>query len=375
MSITAKEVHRTNWTEIAATPNTVIGDRPFFPIGIYHVSWEETATAQMRLNHLHEMAAAGFNTVYVSAPWSKNYREFDRFVNEAEKLSVSVIGENFVSMLDFINAFKHKPPIFSWSIADDVGDPERGPTPEKLVNQYRQVKGADPDRNTYLSITSIHKPDSLKVIVGNSDIVAQQVYPIRLGNKQELSSTFVELNEIGDRVAQAGNIFYANLQAFPWSAVNPKDEIGTRSPTAEEARNMTYQSLLAGVKGIIYYTYHDEVWHLPDHPELWMGIKSLVPELKAISQFVMTGQFNNFQSEDKSLLAGMWKLPDRTAIVLVNTSYEQPLEIAMSVPDSVKQLQPMFDDRPASITLQGDRLTGSLAPLEVQVYIAGISSK
>jgi hypothetical protein len=328
----------------------------------------------MRLNHLRDLAAAGFNTVYASAPWSKDYGEYDRFVDEAEKLGISVIGENFVSMLDFVNAFKHKPSIFSWSIADDVGDRDRAPAPEALANYYRQVKAADPDRATYISITSMRKPDRIGLIANSSDIVAQQAYPIRWGNQQELASTFDDLVAIGDRVTKNGSTFYANLQAFSWSAVNPKDERDTRSPTADEARNMTYQALLAGVKGIIYYTYHDEVWHLPDSPELWMGIKSLVPELKAMSQFLVTGQLKRFQSEDSNLLAGMWTLPDRAAIVLVNTSYDRSVEVAMPISHRLKQLLPMFDDRPATITLQEGHLTGSLAPLQVQVYLAGSRS-
>ncbi|MGL5873559.1 MAG: hypothetical protein ACRC2R_14530 [Xenococcaceae cyanobacterium] len=358
-------VVKTKIVESNSIRYTQLDRKPFFPFGLYDVSWEDTDTLEMRLNHLRDIAAAGFNTIYTSAPWSNNYDEYGQFFDEAERLGVYIIGENFTSNVALIDAFKQKPAVLGWSIADDVDNGKH--SPEKILNYYRQVKKADPDRITYISGFS----DEIGKFARCADVVARQSYPIRAGTETELASVYTEISVARNAIAKTQGIAYANLQVFPWSVVRPEQEKDSRAPNFVEARNMTYQSLLAGVKGIIYYTYHDEVWHLPDHPELWMGIKSLVPELKAIAQFVMTGQFNSFQSEDKSLLAGMWKLPDRTAIVLVNTSYEQPLEIAMSVPNSVKQLQPMFDDRPASITLQGDRLTGSLAPLEVQVYIAG----
>jgi hypothetical protein len=95
-----------------------------------------------------------------------------------------------------------------------------------------------------------------------------QSYPIGNGD-DEISLTYDRISLARDAVSPDKKAVYANVQAFAWQNKKKGESHPIRVPTFDEVRNMTYQALLAGAKGIIYYTYHDEDWHLSSYPALW----------------------------------------------------------------------------------------------------------
>ncbi len=55
---------------------------------------------------------------------------------------------------------------------------------------------------------------------------------------------------------------------------------------------MTYQALIHGANGLIYYTYQDGKFNVREHPELWAEMKKLVAEVTALSS-VLLGPAND----------------------------------------------------------------------------------
>ena len=258
-----------------------------------------------------------------------------------------------------------------WSIVDDVDNGVL--TPQEVLELYQQAKLADPNHITYISGYT----DKIGEFGNYADVVAMQSYPI--GSKDEDINVDDEISLIYDQISIARNAvspkkaIYANLQVFDWGIQkpeNPKFKEGTRTPTFEEVRNMTYQSILAGAKGIIYYTYHDEVWHLPSvKPELWKKMKSLVPEIKTLSPFLLEGELKIIDTGVEKVIAGTWTYENQSLIIAVNRSQKRQ-EVSVTIPGNFSQIKPQFDNDSDNLKLNDNYLSGFLKPLDVKIYQA-----
>jgi hypothetical protein len=193
-----------------------------------------------------------------------------------------------------------------------------------------------------------------------------QSYPIGNG-EEEISVTYDRVSLTRDAVSPYAKAVYANVQAFAWSNKKQGESRPIRVPTFDEVRNMTYQALLAGAKGIIYYTYHDEDWHLSSYPALWAGMKTLVPEIKAISSLVLNGVLNIIEVGVEKVVAGMWMDRNQALIMIINRSYDRQ-EVSIAIPGNFSEVRPIFQNRPATLVLNANRLSGFLKPLDVVVY-------
>lgn len=344
--------------EIRVDGTTVIDKKPFFPFGFYHVSWE--STAQERRLALRDIAAAGFNTIHASAT---NLDDYGEFLDEAERLGVYVLTEqNSIGLLNLINAFKQKPAVLGWSMADDVDNGKW--SADNVLKSYQQAKKADPNHITYVSGYS----NKIKQFANCSDVIARQSYPIKWRKPEELPATYSDISDARAATAKFNRSTYANLQTYNWDSHPSKKYDGSQAPSFQEVRNMTYQALLAGTKGILYYTYHDSSWHLPDNPDLWEGVKSLVPELKSISPLLLDGEFQKIDTKMSNIVAGIWTRDNQGVAVVVNSNYGKPREVALELPIAVREARSMFQNRPAGMAVKERKLFGSIDPLDVHVY-------
>jgi len=334
---------------------TIVNGKPFFPFGFYHVSWK--STAQELIEDMQDIAAAGFNTIHASATETNNY---EQFLNEADRLGIYVLSEEGIGLINMIDSFKQKPAVLGWSIADDVDNAKR--LPQEVLRLHQQAKLADPNHITYISGYS----RKIKKFGNCADVVAMQSYPIGNGD-DDISSTYDLIALARDAVSSYNKVVYANVQAFSWQDKKQKKYHPIRVPTFDEVRNMTYQALLADVKGIIYYTYHDEVWHLSSYPALWAGIKTLVPEIKAISSLVLNGALDIIDVGSDKVIAGTWMERNQSLIVIVNRSYDRQ-EVSITLPGNFTQVKPMFEKNQTALILNANHLSGFLKPLDVLVY-------
>jgi hypothetical protein len=121
-------------------------------------------------------------------------------------------------------------------------------------------------------------------------------------------------------------------------------------------------------KEIIYYTYYAREWSLQENPDLWMGIKSLVPEMQAINSFLLEGDFKTLETGAKNILAGIWVHQNQNLGVFINTSYDRTAEVAIKLPGNAKEARPMFTAHASGMLVKSGQLTGFLNSLDVYVY-------
>ncbi len=330
--------------------------RSFFPLGLYHVSWDASPATQRQ--HLREIAAAGFNVVHASA---KDWESYARFLRQANALGVSVISEHHFDPVAFVQRFKNEPAILAWNLADDVDNGRW--TPAQVLSLHRQIRAADPNHPTYISGYS----KGLSQFAQCANIVGRQSYPIRRHTTAELSSVSIDMAETAKAVlGRPQGVLFANLQAFAWSTAKPGQQ--GSAPDGSEMRNMTYQTLLGGAKGILYYTYYDDTWYLPDHPKLWQEIKTLNQQVKSLAPWFLEGSYRFLSFPRTNLKGGIWTLNQRHLLVVVNTSTQQsePAFVQGSW-IQIKSIQPLYQT-PVAQQLSGVKLRLSLPPKAVQIY-------
>ena len=165
-----------------------------------------------------------------------------------------------------------------------------------------------------------------------ADLIGGQSYPIGypLSNKiQGLPNTLVEVNHsfklASTESAKHNRPFITNVQAFKWD--------DRRSPTASEVYNMTYQSLLAGVKGILFFAYDDAAKNqVRDNPLVWNKLKSLAPEINRLSPILINGTLTKLDTKNTELLAGQWEYENRFYLIIVNTSQLKKISTSIRIP-------------------------------------------
>jgi len=239
-------------------------------------------------------------------------------------------------------------------------------SPEQVLTSHAQVKAAYPNQVTYVTGYT----NKIGRFANCSDILAVQTYPVREG-KWNLNSTYSKVSLAREAVAKYNKAVYVNVQAFDWATAEPGKYKNARPPTADEVRNMKYQAILAGAKGIVYYSYHYRGyggWHLPDNPELWEGMKYLVPEIKQLSQMLLDGRLTKINTGMSDVFAGIWELKGQALAAVINTSYERHFLKAIALPDGVQSARPMFQNRPSGLLFKNGKLFGSIKPLEVHIY-------
>lgn len=186
-----------------------------------------------------------------------------------------------------------------------------------------------------------------------------QSYPIP---DEDLAATSVAMDAAVKAATAHRQAVVANCQAYAWA--------GKRAPTAAELRNMTYQSVMLGVKGMVYYTCFDEIGHLFQNKELWRECVALASELKTLGPALLDGERQTLAVEtDDDVRAACWTHERRKYVAVCNLS-RQRQRVTVTLPDgSDGDVRPLFAERPTGLK-RGDRgLAGTIEPAEVHVYV------
>ncbi len=325
---------------------TLIAGKPFFPFGFYHVSW--TFDAAHRIKMAQDLAAAGFNCTHAGI---KTLDEWGPFLDECAKGGVYVVTEFGVPPDQVIPRYKNHPAVLAWNPGDE---PElNGLTPETMFTRYDQFKHLDPDHLVYTTCAS---PGEYGHYARGTEVLAPDPYPIP---NAPVSMVYDYLSRAVAQAKPYGTPVWGVLQCFGgysgW----------TRPPTAKELRAMTYLALLAGVKGIIYYTYADGGWSVTAHPEQWEAAKALVPEIKRLAPALMDGHPTVLSEGQGDLYAGYWEYGgSRTVVIVNNAGQERPFECA--VPG--KRAEALFGGGAAPVLAEG-KLTGKIEGLGTMVVL------
>jgi hypothetical protein len=347
-----------------------IDGQPFFPFGFFHVTHHGTGADLF--NSLTMLAAAGFNAMHAGHLYTVDYGSF---LDQAAQRGVRVITEfamNASTLTDLINHYSGKRAVLAWNIADDVDDGTKSHAQVQAL--YTQAKTSDPRH--LVSVSGFRAPSepgpggvTIATFMDVADMPGIQRYPIAYGPVR-----LVWQADAGtvDAAKPRGRPVIANLQAFNWNNSN-----GNRYPTAAEGRNMTYQALAAGVKGILYYTFFDASTNLATRaPALWAELKSLVPEVNLLAPAVLSGQMTRVLADAAGdRFASYWVHQGRVYVIVINASATTPKAFSLAMPAGFAgSARPLFSGRPSGMTYSNGQLTGTVQPLDVHAYVLDSNS-
>ena len=324
---------------------------PFFPIGIYHVSW--AGEKADKLSDLRTIAEAGFNTIH---PALKS--EDTDFMDLAAQLGILVLPENNDpnGLEQLVATFNSHPALLGWSIADDFNHPDNDDRPSFVRSQEEIVRAHDTESYTY--ITGVTSPYRFSSFLGISDIIAVQTYSVPF---EPLSKTYEHTLTLRRSSYPHQQTIFTNIQSFAYPEERP--------PTYDEIRNMTYQALLAGTDGIIYYTFLDINWYMPDHPTTWTSLVSVVKELNDLMPFWLSGQHRQINTNTASVIAGLWTVDNQQLLVLVNIG-ENDQEVNLPIGKALSGYSFATPyDNDSSFTIDADHLSGTIIANDTQVFL------
>ena len=327
---------------------TLVEGRPFFPFGFYHVSW--TFDAGHRLQMVRDMAAAGFNVAHVGIKGDE-LETFGALLDEAQRLGVYIALEFGLDPAQVIERYRDHPAILTWNPGDEPDG--NGTPPAEMAARYDRFKQLDPEHLVY---TTLCVPSEYATYAQGTEILSADPYPIPNG---PVRVVYDSLQMASEAARPYGTSVWGILQCFGgyggW----------TRPPTAPELRAMTYLALLAGVKGIIYYTYADSGWSVTEHPEQWDAARALVPEIKLLTPALLDGRFTRLADGEGDLFAGMWEYEGARYVAVVNGgNLETPFDLPVT---GTEVTVPFGSD--SVPTLAEGRLRGVVEGLGVRVVV------
>ncbi len=132
---------------------------------------------------------------------------------------------------------------------------------------------------------------------------------------------------------------------------------------------MTYQALLGGVKGILYYTYHDSQTDIHQRPEILRATGRLAREVTRLRAAFLNGSPLHIAADRPWIRAGGWSHGGRAYVVVLNTAPATALPVSLALPAGVAgPAVPLFPGQPHGLAVQGGRLRGVVAAGDVHVY-------
>jgi len=269
--------------EAAAAPSTVtinpdlvlvINGREVFPIGFTTPPPPGGKTPEGK-NGIGELAAAGATFLRTGAPnegWNDaTLQREQKYMDVAARFGLHCLpylredacltsAAREAQLRELLNRFKDHPGLGAWK-GDD--EPEWAKTPlPPLVRAYQVVKEVDPNHPVVL----IHAPrgtvESLRKYNVCGDIVGADIYPISYPPGIHSLLTNHNISLVGDytrtmmQVAEGRMPVWMVLQ-ISWSGVLQPGK-SLRFPTFAEERFMTYEAIINGARGLIYFGGNNE---------------------------------------------------------------------------------------------------------------------
>ncbi|OCJ27170.1 hypothetical protein A6U95_28710 [Serratia sp. 14-2641] len=277
-----------------------------FPLGIF------TTFANER--DLKVIKTAGFNTVL-----SYNYGSGDDYLDflrlaQKNKLYViyslkdfyknSRIKEKLINRFNKIKSDKLEGNVLGWYINDELSQ-QWG---EELSILYQYIKSSSATTNIVLQL--LDKVSSAEAFLNSTDVLSVDLYPIGMDkNLSSLSSVNQKLNKLVE--GRPNKSSFGVVQIMDWAVY--KNGQKSHLPSRLEIVNQAYQEIIAGSKGLLFYSYHDLFFDdvrrvnsdINNFKKKWKAVSDAVQEISDNSHVFLLGKNEVIISSDR------FKLPAR----------------------------------------------------------------
>jgi hypothetical protein len=264
---------------VSVTPDNVclVGGKPFFPLGAYHVRQGDLATIR----------DAGMNVgIPFTATYPPGWKSASDGVGYLEKCAeVGIMGVAIGGHKDTVAHYRGHPEVLFWYVDDEPGG--EGRQPADILKRYEDSAAGDP---THLQFLLHNKPAEFMRYAPACDVFATDPYPIHKNAQADLMHV-VRYTEAAVAAVFDRKPVWVALQCYTVKAVSEagKSRDGLpRLPTQDELRCMSYLALASGARGLLYYAYDDTYYNNgqirgvnlgQEYPEFWAQMAQVMKEL------------------------------------------------------------------------------------------------
>ncbi len=338
--------------------------KPFFQIGMYH--------PYQRENDYKLLAENGFNAVQSAGPGDLDRFKADLDLAQKYGLACDVplyaggeVKGNLEKSLEGVRRFKDHPSILSWKIIDEPDISSNTTVADEVPAAYRALKAADSVHP--IELTMAHDA-TLEYWSNFCDLVQIDRYPVPAR----------PLTDVYD--------FSKNAVAAkkPWQNLTFVVQSGwvndlSNQPTVAQARSMVYLSLIAGAKGIFWYSMREPSWDLTTTP-FWPKMKAINQEIQTLSEPIMLGEVvDKIESNNSKVYFTARRHRGKLYFLLTNPE-SAPQKVTFTLPKSLlakngKHLAAHPDGGSTPIVLQGGQFSLDLSAIDSRTLVFDASGK
>lgn len=344
----------------------IINGKPFFVIGLYSVPKRDIPKAKkLGFNSVHTYSGEGTKDKFRIKGRTAEILDYLKAAdNEGLKVWMGLPRyetehENIPLIAGIIDVLKDAPALMSWYLYDEP-DCDRVSV-YKIKNVAELLRKQDPNHPKLLSLCKNNKGSQRYYPI--PDILVTFHYP--LGR--------TSISKVSERIE---SVHMSTRNKKPtWNVVQLHGKgkggrgYGLKEPSFQELRNMTYQSIVAGSKGLLFFTYSGSQFKLYKSPEGLKNIKKITNELQIVSQIILSDRPKSHTIKYKKkpqIKTRVFKYQQQSYLFVVNIMRESAtidVSIARKTNGTVSVL---FEDR--DIVMEDNKFTETIEPLGVRIY-------
>jgi hypothetical protein len=291
-----------------------------------------------------------------------------------------------------VSTLKDHPALLFWETEDEPAYQWKKPgprvPPENIIAAYEAVKRLDPIHPLYLNHAPTNLVSTLRQYNRGADIVATDIYPvIPHGIREEyalwpdgmqgdlLNPYISQVGQYTDKmraVAGPSRAVFMVLQAFAWEDLRGKDRDPAMVlyPSRGELRFMTYEAIVRGANGVLYWG----LSYVPAGSPLWQQLKATAQELRQIQSELTAPERHlplslTYHETGHDVDRGIQWIakPSHAGELLIAVNADRYLtDVSFSGLGRIKGVEVLFEDRTLSFSMGAFR--DSFNPFEVHVY-------
>ena len=339
----------------------LVDGEPFFPIGLY---W-------LRAKDLGSMRRLHFN----SGDYFYKLRgeEVASLMDVAAVEGMQILLElteyarrkpepDYRAIAALVKRYRQHPALLAWYLVDEPAETKMAPASALAI--YELIRELDPYHPVYLVNNRSH---TYAAYSDASDILAIDVYPI----------PNYPITQVGDYMQQARWTLLERKPVWLIAQAFGGVEHWARSPTASELRNMIYQGLVGGAKGVFFYRYCEEHERHIQPLALWREVQRLAAELAELEPVLLQEAHSlGPQSAGGGVEVAVKEYKRDFYVFAVNVAEEpRRLDLRLAGLPPMGRAEVLYGQAEAVPTLANGRLAAELGPLGTAVFrlqMAGI---
>ncbi|MGI2297024.1 S-layer homology domain-containing protein [Paenibacillus sp. GXUN7292] len=261
----------------------------------------------------------------------------------------------------FVEQYKDHPALLAWYLSDETSIDKRLPA------HYKAVVETDSDHPAYM--VDYRKVDPF--IVNNAaDLYGVDMYPVSGKENDNLKRVSDMQQAMTADLLNKGQ--WAVVQAHNLGNYEPEWGV-SRGPTVEEMRNMSWQYIAEGAKGIMFYSLFDLMEDVSGktYEENLGDVKAVAQELENMAPVILSVD----EAPQVDYSAGDWlnvmvkSYNGNLYIVAVNNSKQEQSATFTAAEASGMPIQVWNEDR--ALDWNGNQFTDTFAPHAVHIYEIG----